>query len=117
MYDLAEVNLKGFQTMLDLNCTTWCENPDDPRSECHGWSASPLYEFTTGILGVKQTGIGYESIEINPTPWHLTHAEGAVPTPLGTVSVAWKKINGKIHLSYSAPRDMTVTVGKDVITE
>lgn len=117
MYDLAEANLKGFQTMLDLNCTTWCENPDDPRSECHGWSASPLYEFTTGILGVKQTGIGYKSIEINPTPWHLTHAEGAVPTPLGIVSVAWKKIDGKIHLSYSAPRGMTVTVGKDVITE
>ena len=117
MYDLAEVNLKGFQTMLDLNCTTWCENPDDPRSECHGWSASPLYEFTTGILGVKQTGIGYESIEINPTPWHLTHAEGAVPTPLGIVSVAWKKTDGKIHLSYSAPRGMTVTVGKGIIAD
>jgi len=91
----------GWKKMLDLGCTTWCENPDSPRSECHGWSSAPLYEFSSNILGVR---IHFEDeIIIEPHTAHLTHAGGTVPTRFGTVSVSWKNENGKFDISICSP--------------
>ncbi len=81
----------GWQKMLDLHCTTWCENPDDPRSECHGWSSAPIYELSARVLGVLPTSDGYSSVCIRPDveTLGLTWAKGTVPTPHGVISVAW----------------------------
>ena len=74
--------------MLKKHCTTWCENPDEPRSECHGWSSVPLYELSAVILGVKPGGIGFESVIIKPFTDVLDYAGGTVPTPRGPVATA-----------------------------
>ncbi len=109
-YEKAFSLFSGFQKMIDLHCTTWCENPDQPRSECHGWSASPLYELSVQILGVKRTGNGYREVVISPNAGHLQFAKGAVPTPYGVLFVQWEKKDGEILLSYSAPQEIAVTV-------
>lgn len=87
MYDEAFSLFGGFEKMLDLNCTTWCEEPDNPRSECHAWSSVPLYEFHRCILGVKPCEIGYTAVEISPKLGNLEFAEGTVPTPHGDIWV------------------------------
>lgn len=44
--DLTKVGLDpAWQEFIDLRCTTFPEAPYDPRSDCHGWSALPLYVF------------------------------------------------------------------------
>jgi hypothetical protein len=91
--------LDGWRKMIDLGCTTWCENPDSPRSECHGWSSTPLYEFSSSILGVS-TDIS-DRITISPSTVHLTFAKGAVPTRFGTVKVYWTVKDGVFSLSVS----------------
>ena len=34
-----------WQHFIDLHCTTFPETPYTPRSDCHAWSALPLWEF------------------------------------------------------------------------
>ena len=112
--EYALKQLAGWETMLDLHCTTWCENPDDPRSECHGWSSAPIYEFSAMVLGVYPTENGYRSVRIKPNVdcFDLDWAKGTVPTPHGVISVAWEKKDGLLTLDVSLPEgsDMSCDV-------
>jgi hypothetical protein len=101
----AKRQLQGWETMLDLHCTTWCENPDSPRSECHGWSSAPIYEFSAMVLGVCPTEDGYKSVRIQPRvhAYDLTWAKGTIPTPHGIITVAWEKADGKLTLEVTLP--------------
>lgn len=45
MYERTEGLWQTWQDFLDLGCTTFPETPYSPRSDCHGWSALPLWEF------------------------------------------------------------------------
>ncbi len=104
-YCYAPKLFDGWHKMLDLHCTTWCENPDAPRSECHGWSSAPAYEFSAMVLGVYPTANGYKSVRIKPDfqTHALTWAKGSVPTPQGNILVEWKKSDGEIELSVTLP--------------
>ena len=106
----AKRQLQGWETMLDLHCTTWCENPDSPRSECHGWSSAPIYEFSAMVLGVCPTEDGYKSVRIQPRvhAYDLTWAKGTIPTPHGVITVAWEKNNGKLTLEVTLPVHSTL---------
>lgn len=95
-------NLCGWQKMLDMHCTTWCENPDSPRSECHAWSSAPLHELSSNVLGVK---VGFDDeIVIAPyVPEWLTLAKGVVPTRFGSVSVSWTNDKNGFNISMKLP--------------
>lgn len=45
IYERTEALWQTWQDFIDLNCTTFPETPFDPRSDCHAWSALPLWEF------------------------------------------------------------------------
>lgn len=45
MYDRTETLWQDWQDFIDLHCTTFPETPFAPRSDCHAWSALPLWEF------------------------------------------------------------------------
>lgn len=102
-YDYADKVLDGWRKMLDMHCTTWCENPDSPRSECHGWSSAPAYEFSACILGVKPAEPGYKSVTVKPYTKTLDFAKGEVPTPFGKITVEWHKENGEVKLDVRLP--------------
>ena len=86
----------AWRKMLADGCTSWCENPDSPRSECHGWSCTPLYEFTRHLLGVC---VQDDEIRIEPVTGSLTFAKGSVPTRFGEVFVSWKKESEGFRIS------------------
>ncbi|KAI0123934.1 Six-hairpin glycosidase-like protein [Xylariales sp. AK1849] len=46
--------IKPWKKMIGDNLTTWAESESMMRSDCHGWSAVPLWEIGTEILGVQQ---------------------------------------------------------------
>jgi hypothetical protein len=103
----------GWKKMIDLHCTTWCENPDTPRSECHAWSSAPTYELSAMALGIYPTSDGYKTVRIKPavkdfdTDW----ARGSVHTPYGNVLVDWSVKDGVFTLEVDLPSsEMTAEV-------
>jgi hypothetical protein len=101
----------GWKKMLDLHCTTWCENPDSPRSECHGWSSTPMYEISAMILGVYPEEDGFEKVRISPVllPDGFS-AEGRVPVPGGYIDVSVSESGGRTSLLVRASREMALSV-------
>lgn len=61
------------------------------KSLCHAWSASPVYLLGRYRLGVKNTGIAYDSFEVQPNPGDFREFSGTVPLPHGEVRVKWKQ--------------------------
>lgn len=105
-YDTAPEYFDGWKKMIDLHCTTWCENPDSPRSECHAWSCAPLYEFSSGMLGVKYSF--EDEIIIEPHSFGASNASGTVPTRFGNVNVNinWTADGKTFKITIKSPADI-----------
>lgn len=95
-------NMDGWKQMIDKHCTSWCEHPGkSARSECHGWSSAPLYEFASNILGVKTSFD--DEIVIKPVIANLSYAKGTVPTRFGNVDVSWKNDENGFKIEVKSP--------------
>ena len=57
------------------------------KSLCHAWSASVIYIIGRFILGVKNTGIAYESFEVQPRAGIFRNYRGSVPLPKGVIDI------------------------------
>ncbi len=79
--------LGPWKQMLDLGLTTFAENPEPTRSDCHAWSSSPNYDFLATICGIEPAAPGFSKVRIAPHPGHLKRIEGRVPHPLGEIRV------------------------------
>ncbi|MGZ0708550.1 alpha-L-rhamnosidase-related protein [Coraliomargarita sp. W4R53] len=76
--------------MADLGLSTWAEDTTFWRSLCHGWSANPVIDFTTQILGVQPSIPGFGLCAVKPQLGLLQDASGGVATPHGSIKVSWK---------------------------
>jgi alpha-L-rhamnosidase len=83
--------LKPWRTMLDMGLTTFAEQPEPTRSDCHAWSASPVYEFISTVCGINAAEPGFRSVRIEPFLGDLKTVSGKMPHPLGEVSVQFVK--------------------------
>ncbi len=88
MGNLYYSQLKPWRDMLTNGLTTFAENPDPARSDCHAWSASPLYDFLATICGIMPAAPGFKSVIIKPAPGELTQINGSMPHPAGTITVS-----------------------------
>jgi alpha-L-rhamnosidase len=94
--------------MLKKGLTTFAENPDPARSDCHAWSASPNYDFLATIAGIRPGMPGFKSIEMEPALGTLNFIKGQMPHPAGNIIFNLKRngtkgISGEITL----PEGMT----------
>ncbi|QUI21033.1 hypothetical protein HZI73_01415 [Vallitalea pronyensis] len=94
-----------WKCLLDLNLTTIPERPFRQRSDSHGWSALPLYEYTRSFLGVRPAVPGWDVITVDPICSYVKNIEGSVSTPKGTVHV--KIQDGKI-VALLGPKGVTI---------
>jgi hypothetical protein len=88
--------------MLDKGLTTFAENPDPTRSDCHAWSASPDYDFLATVAGIRPSSPGFKTVDIEPAPGKLTFIKGQMPHPYGMIIFDLKRngtgITGEITL-------------------
>ena len=77
----------------------------------HAWNATPLFQMSGRMLGVKPTGEGFSKFEIKPEPLQLSWAEGTVPTPHGPIHVRWEHDGSRINVSFSVPTGTSALVG------
>ncbi len=88
--------LKPWRDMLKLGLTTFAERPEPTRSDCHAWSASPIYEFLSLVAGVKPTSAGFKTVRIAPHLGELEFVRAAVPAGKGgrLIRVHFRRIAG-----------------------
>lgn len=110
IYDRTSELLNQWIGMLSLHLTTLPEMPTEPRSDCHAWSALPLYEFTHCILGLKSTQPGWSELVIEPHTLHLSEMSGEVSTPAGMVSIAWRRTETSFAISGKVPNGVPFRV-------
>ncbi|MGD0754993.1 MAG: alpha-L-rhamnosidase C-terminal domain-containing protein [Bacteroidales bacterium] len=77
--------------MLKKGLTTFAENPDPARSDCHAWSASPDYDFLATVAGIRPGSPGFKTVEIEPALGKLTFIKGHIPHPAGMISFDLKR--------------------------
>ncbi len=109
-YDRMPEFLGPWHEMVDHGLSTFIEENSYWRSLCHAWSAHPVIEFHTRVLGVTPRRPGFAAIEIAPHCCGLTHARGRVCTPRGQVTVDWRVEQNKFHLEVEAPLGTRVRV-------
>lgn len=100
--------LNRWKKLLDMNVTTFPETFENPRSECHGWSAVPIYESIASILGIRPAEPGFRKIDIKPHPIDLDWAEGMIPTLRGDINVRWEKDRDLMLINIRSPIEMKI---------
>jgi alpha-L-rhamnosidase len=68
--------------------------PAGDASRCHAWSATPTYDLTTQVLGVRPMEAGYRKAAIRPRFGSLTKLAGRIPTQHGMIEVSIERDNG-----------------------
>ncbi|GAB3931049.1 alpha-L-rhamnosidase N-terminal domain-containing protein [Larkinella terrae] len=103
--------LKPWHDMLAMGLTTFAENPEPTRSDCHAWSAAPNYEFLSTICGINPASPGFETVVITPYLGNLQFAEGAMPHPAGEIAVRFDKTpTGGLKGTVTLPEGLTGTL-------
>ena len=95
--------------MLAIGLTTFAENPEPTRSDCHAWSASPVYDFLATICGVEPAELGFRSVRIAPHLGSLKQIEGKIPHPAGIIEVKLEKNSKGISGTVTLPASLNGT--------
>ena len=94
--------LDTWRDMIAAGLTTFAEEPEPTRSDCHAWSASPNYYLLATVCGIVPASPGFGSVLVEPHMGPLAQVSGGVPHPKGMIEVDFKKkgdrITGRIVL-------------------
>jgi hypothetical protein len=101
------VMLGPWQRMLANGLTTFAEKEDPTRSDCHAWSASPLYEFLATVCGIEPASPGFATVRIEPHLGPLQHAEGKVPHPKGEIIAKLQRAGAGVKAEITLPEGVT----------
>lgn len=87
--------LDPWREMLDKGLTTFEEGDYEERSDCHAWSASPLYDLPATVAGITPAEPGFKSVQIKPAMGELKQVEAVVPHPAGFIRVSLTRKGSK----------------------
>ncbi|WP_299568833.1 alpha-L-rhamnosidase C-terminal domain-containing protein [uncultured Pedobacter sp.] len=107
MADMYYSQLKPWREMLQNGLTTFAENPDPTRSDCHAWSASPNYDFLATICGIMPDAAGFKKVLIKPSLGELTEVSGNLPHPQGMIKVEFKRVGDGLHGRIELPGELS----------
>lgn len=82
------------------------EQPEPTRSDCHGWSAHPMYHYFATILGIRPAGLGFNAVQIAPQLGPLTSAEGKLVHPKGVIDVRFNQDKKGLHGALRLPENV-----------
>jgi hypothetical protein len=84
-------SLTPWNEMIANGLSTFAETPDPTRSDCHAWSASPVYYFLSLVSGIQPASPGFKSVRIEPNFGNLKNIDATMPHKLGTIRVKLQK--------------------------
>jgi hypothetical protein len=89
--------------MLARGATTLWESFAPTASLCHGFSATPVFQLSTEVLGVEPLAPGATRFRFAPQPADLSFARGVFPTAAGDVRIDWVRRANRIELALEVP--------------
>lgn len=106
MFDVIRAELDAWIELLALDCTTCPETPKNARSDCHAWSALPLYEMVHTLAGIQTQPTG--ELLVRPHLMDLPDLSGRAATKKGTVTFDYRKEEtGEWRYTLELPAGMT----------
>jgi hypothetical protein len=91
MADMYYSQLKPWHEMIKIGLTTFAENPEPTRSDCHAWSSSPNYDFFATICGIMPDAPAFKKVLIKPALGELKEVSASMPHPNGFIKVMLKR--------------------------
>lgn len=77
--------LNPWKNMLNQGMTTFGETDIDPRSDCHAWSTSPLFEAYHTIAGIQPLEPSFRKVLIEPNLNTLKFIKTSFTLPNGKI--------------------------------
>ncbi len=100
IYQETQTAMLRWAALPAMGNTTCPETPDASRSECHAWSALPMYEFICVMAGIRErNGV----IEIRPAPSYLPDLHGAAATKAGPLQFNYTKEGSQWRYQFVIP--------------
>ncbi len=109
LYEERKTMFDSLRNLLSLHCTTIPEEIDNPRSDCHGWGAIALYEFTASDLGIRVDEPSH-TLYVKPYIHEFKHVKGTVVLSRGEAHGEWCLEGNTFSLKLSVPKGYTVQV-------
>jgi len=107
MSNLYLEQLSPWKMMLANGMTTFGETDINPRSECHGWSASPCFDFLHTVAGIYPGTPGFKTVVVEPAFGYLKFMDVNFPHPEGMIKLNLRKENEKVSGSVFLPGTLT----------
>ena len=109
--------MQTWETMLEDGLTTFAEGDYNDRSDCHAWSASPLYHFLSSVAGIRPETPGFNTVRIEPKLGHLNNLNVKVVHPQGIIRLNLIKTGNRIKGNVELPTGLEGTFywGDEVI--
>ncbi|MEZ0325941.1 MAG: family 78 glycoside hydrolase catalytic domain [Fimbriimonas sp.] len=96
--------LRPWHGMIEDGLTTFAENPEPTRSDCHAWSSHPVLGFFQIIAGVTSSAPGWTKARIQPRPGNLKKFDARIAHPDGELRVAYE--GGKLTVETPVPSEL-----------
>ncbi|MBD3346060.1 MAG: Bacterial alpha-L-rhamnosidase [Chitinivibrionales bacterium] len=110
MGNLFIEQLQDWFDLIDRGLTTFPENKELTRSDCHA-NNSPNYEMLATICGIEPGSPGFTTVKIKPHLASLDTVYGKMPHYKGDIEVAFGRLSDNtFHGSIDLPLDLTGTL-------
>lgn len=83
----------------------------DHGDRSHAWNATPLFQLSARVLGVRPLLPGFSQFEISPHVMNLKWAQGKIPTPHGLIKLAWTRYGTELEIKFKVPKGTSAKVG------
>lgn len=100
--------LTPWMNIEESGLKTLLEEPEPSRSDCHAWSAHPLYHFYTTIAGIMPDALGFKKVKIKPMLGSLKKLDLDMVHPEGRIKASYRKINDdSLSVKISLPENIS----------
>jgi alpha-L-rhamnosidase len=99
--------LQPWRDALAIGLSTFPEKSDPTRSDCHAWSASPVFELLSTVCGVEPGSAGFRTVRVEPNLGPLHQLSGRVAHPLGAIDVRFDRNGDHLEGDITLPPGIT----------